>query len=145
MQIRQHKSGGEKLADQVIGIIMDESIEANEEELPELFRRMARIHERSGRFEIIKTCEALAKRIGSAHPGQSCRLAPHNETLSQSSRNIRQLTIHDGLKHIASTWIHQNLTKRFVKHTIAWSNWHLTNCLNGGKRWRKFIHPLGTR
>ena len=54
LQIDNTKVAGEKLADEVIGFIMDESIEANEEELPELFRRMARIHEIGRDLEIIK-------------------------------------------------------------------------------------------
>ncbi len=67
-QLSKHdntRMSGEILAEQVIAILMDESINAKEDDLPELFRRMARIHERAGRdLEIIKTYEALAKRVG---------------------------------------------------------------------------------
>ena len=105
------KVAGEKLADQVIGIIMDESIEANEEDLPELFRRMARIHERAGRdLEIIKTYEALAMRIGMSDAIRTS-LAGWHRTRDRypKAREIYASFDNkiDGLKHIASVWIDQ--------------------------------------
>ena len=113
------KVAGEKLADQVIGIIMDESIEANEEELPELFRRMARIHERSGRdLEIIKTYEALAKRIGMSDAiraslaGWHCKMKRYPKAREIYASFDNKI---DGLKHIASTWIHQKQPDQAIR------------------------------
>ena len=110
---------GEKLADEVIGIIMNESIEANEEELPELFRRMARIHERAGRdLEIIKTYEALAKRIGMSDAIRAS-LAGWHRTMKRypKAREIYASFDNkiDGLKHIATTWIQQKQPDQAIR------------------------------
>ena len=105
------KSSGEQLANQVITILMDDAIDAEKEKLPELFRRMARIHERAGRdLEILKTYESLAKRVGMSDSIRGSLASWHQamkrypkarEIFGQYNNKI------EGLKKIASVWITQ--------------------------------------
>lgn len=110
---------GEKLAGRVISILMEQAIDSDDEAMPELFRRIARIHERAGRdLEVIKTYEALAKRIGindsirgsiaSWHTSKK-RYPKAREIYAEFEDKI------EGLKKIATVWEAQNQPDQSIR------------------------------
>jgi len=113
------RSSGDKLADQIIAILMDDSIDARDDDLPELFRRMARIHERARRdLEIIKTYEALAKRIG-MNDSIRGNLADWHRKMKRHPKAREILSEFDdkvaGLKQIASVWLDEKQPDQAIR------------------------------
>ena len=110
------RRNGERLADRIITLLLDETLNikpsgGGRDEIRELHRRAARLHERAGRdLDVIKTYERLSKRIGIDDGVRGSIAAWHltkkrfpkaRERYSEFENKI------DGLIHIADTWIEE--------------------------------------
>ena len=108
------RRSGEQLADRIITLLLDETLNIQPsgngtDEIRELHRRAARLHERAGRdLDVVKTYERLAKRIGmddgvrssiAAWQRAKKRYPKARELYAQFEDKI------DGLIQIASTWL----------------------------------------
>ena len=113
------KINGEKLADKIILIIMESIDHAKNKDLPELFRRVARIHERAQRdYDIIKTYELMAKRLGINDSIRS-KIANWHSTMNRYSK-AREIFGQfedetEGLKNIAQIWMNQKQPKQAIQ------------------------------
>ena len=113
------KSNGEILADKIILIIMESIDDARNKDLPELFRRIARTHERAQRDDdVIKTYELMAKRLGMNDTirGKIANWHSSKERYSKAKEIFAQFEDKtNGLKNIAQIWMMQKQPKQAVQ------------------------------
>ena len=113
------KISGEKLADKIILIIMESIDNAKNDDLPELFRRVARIHERALRdLEVIKTYELMANRLGMNDTIRN-KIANWHNTMKRHSKS-REIFAQfedksEGLKNIAQVWINEKQPNQAIQ------------------------------
>ena len=113
------KINGEKLADQIISIIMKSIDNADNESQPELFRRVARTHERAQRdLEVINTYELMAKKLG-MNDSILGKIASWHSTKKRFSKSREFYAKFEnkveGLKNIAQIWIIQKQTEQAIQ------------------------------
>ncbi len=118
------RRSGEKLADRIIALLLDGSLDIKpggdgRDEIRELYRRAARLHERAGRdLDVIKTYERLGKRIGT-DDGVHGSIAAWHRTQKRHPK-AREIYAQfddkiEGLVRIASTWLDEGQTDRAIR------------------------------
>ena len=118
------RHSGEQLADRIIILLLDETInikpsDDGTDEIRELHRRAARLHERAGRdLDVIKTYERLAKRIG-MDDGVRGSIAAGHRAINRFPK-ARELYGQfedktDGLIHIADTWLEEGQPAQAIR------------------------------
>jgi tetratricopeptide (TPR) repeat protein len=118
------RRSGEQLADRIITLLLDETLNIQPsgngtDQIRELHRRAARLHERAGRdLDVVNTYERLAKRIGMDDGVRGSIAAWHRA--KKRHPKARELYAKfedktDGLIRIADTWLEEGQPAQAIR------------------------------